>query len=309
MVMSFFAVLTLGLAIGPILWLARSRIVGSRHLLAAGAAVATMSGSALLVGPWVLLSVYLRPVIFVALGAVLLVATYRTRHGATDRRQPGVGVRCLAWQYGTAFVFGTVLADAVAGRLAPASTVDLGFPLEAGQYAVLQGGNSLLLNPFHHWFASDKHAVDIVKLNAFGNRARSLAPVSLTDYSSFNVAVRSPCTGTVEGLEDDLPDHKPGDMDWEHPAGNHVLLRCGTVRILLAHFRHGSLVVSSHEKILAGQLIGRVGNSGGTREPHLHIGAMATEAGESFPAAKAVPVTLGGRYLRINDVIRSASLP
>ena len=130
----------------------------------------------------------------------------------------------------------------------------------------------------------------------------------MTCYASFNVAVRSPCTGTVEEREDDLPDHMPGHMDWQHPAGNHVLLRCGTVRILLAHLRQGSLVVSSHETILAGQLVGRIGNSGGTREPHLHIGAMATEAGESFPAAKGVPITIAGRYLRINDVIDARSL-
>jgi hypothetical protein len=308
--MALFAVLTLGLAVGPMLWLARARAAGPRHLLAAASVAATMSGSALLAGPWVLLSVDLRPVILAALVVVLLVAAFRTGRGTRQWRHPGAAGRRLTWQNVTAFVFGLVLADAVAGRIAPAGAVDLSFPLEAdGEYAVLQGGNSLALNPFHHWFASDEHAVDIVKLAAFGNRARRLVPGRLTDYATFDAAVRGPCTGVVEFLEDDLPDHAPGEMDWQHPPGNHVLLRCGPVRILLAHLRQGSVVVSAGERILAGQLVARIGNSGGTREPHLHIGAMDALSDESFPAARAVPVTFGGRYLRINDVIDPTSPP
>jgi len=301
--MALFALLTLGLALGPIAWLACARIGGPRPLLAASAASVTMSASALLAGPWVLLSVDLRPVIVAALIAALAVATYRIRHRAMDARHHRDDSRRLAWSIGIALVFGVVLADAVAGRLAPAGAVALGFPFEAGTYAVLQGGNSLALNPFHHWFESDTHAIDLVKLNRFGNRARGLTPARLTDYSVFNVDVRSPCAGTVDQLEDDLSDHDPGEMDWAHPAGNHVVLRCGSVRVLLAHLRHGSVAVSSHDSVRAGQLVGRVGNSGGTREPHLHIGAIATEAGKSFPAAAGVPITLAGRYLRINDVI------
>jgi hypothetical protein len=301
--MALFAVLTLSLALAPIAWLACARMGGLRHLLAALAASVTMSASALLVGPWALLSVDLRPVIVAALIAALAVATYRLRHRTTDPRHYRDDRRRFAWSVGTAFVFGVVLADAVAGRLAPAGAVALGFPFEAGTYAVLQGGNSLALNPFHRWLESDRHAIDLVKLNRFGNRARGLAPARLTDYSIFNADVRSPCAGTVEQLEDDLSDHDPGEMDWAHPAGNHVVLRCGAVQVLLAHLRHRSVAVSSHDSIRAGQLLGRVGNSGGTREPHLHIGAMATDAGKTFPSARGVPITLGGRYLRINDVI------
>ena len=305
--MTLIAVSTLGLAIGPIIWLACARNAGRRHLLATGAAAVAMSGSALIAGPWVLLSVYLRPVMFVAVCVAVLVTAYRVWRGATDRRDTRDAGGGHIWRFGTAFVFAVILADALAGRLRPQGAVDLAFPLEPGQYAVLQGGNSLLLNPFHHWFASDRHAVDIVKMNPFGNRARNLVPAALTDYSTFNVAVRSPCTGTVEEQQDDLPDHRPGQMDWQHPAGNHVLIRCGTVQILLAHLRQRSLVVSAHERIRAGQLVGRIGNSGGTREPHLHIGAMIAAPGTAFLAATGVPITVGGRYLRINDVIQSES--
>jgi hypothetical protein len=303
-VITLLAALTLTIGVGPIVWIARLRTGKARRLLAASLLVATMTGSALLVGPWVLLSLYLRPVVLAALVAVLLARLVRARKAPVDERASrDAGGWSLVLQYGLAFAFGAVLLDAIVGRRAPAGPVNLDFPLEEGTYGVLQGGNSLVLNPFHRWFASDRHALDIVKLNASGNRASGLAPARLTDYASFDAAVRAPCTGTVEEVEGDLPDHEPGGMDWAHPTGNHVLLRCAPARILVAHLRQGSVAASAQEKVVAGQLIGRIGNSGGTREPHLHIGAIALD-GRSFPDATAVPLTLGGRYLRINDVLR-----
>jgi hypothetical protein len=301
--MGLFAVVTLLCAIGPVVWLARARIDSSRELVAAAAAASTMSGCALLAGPWVLSSVHLRPVILVALLAVLIRTAFRIRSGAIERGSHA-RARHLTGHYLTALVFGVLLADAVAGRTVPAGAVDLTFPLEAdGEYAVLQGGNSVLLNPFHQWFVSDEHAVDLVKLEALGNRARGLAPRSLLDYATFDVAVRGPCAGTVERLVDGVPDHPPGEMDWQHPPGNHIVIRCGSVRVLLAHLRQGSIVVAANGTVRAGQLVARIGNSGGTREPHLHIGAMDAEGVESFPTARAVPVTFEGRYLRINDIV------
>ena len=303
MVMAVFAALTLSFAVGPILWLGRARIRGWRELAGAVAAVGTATGSALLVGTWALLSVYLRPAILLALGGVLIAAVYRAIRSAPDAKWADISGHRRTWQYGTAFFFAIVLADAGAGRVAPPGTMDLRFPLEPGKYAVLQGGNSLVLNSFHHWFPSDRLALDIVKLNAFGSRAQSLAPANLTGYAIFNAAVQSPCSGTVELVEDDLPDNPPGVMDWEHPPGNHVLLRCGAVRILLAHLRGGSVVVAAGEKIAAGQPVGRVGNSGNTREPHLHIGA---ETAESPRKAKPVPLSFEGRFLSVNDIVEAA---
>jgi hypothetical protein len=302
--MALFAVITLSLAVGPLLWLARARVVGLLHLLVAAVAAVTMSGSALLIGPWALLSVYMRPVVVAALVAALLVATYRTTSRKAGTRTAS-GTPRLARQYAVASVFSVIFANALSGRVAPGETIDLDFPLEPGSYAVIQGGNSVALNPFHRWFPSSKHAIDIVRLNAVGNRARGLAPASLRDYETFDTAVRSPCTGTVERLQDDVTDHEPGPMDWEHPAGNHVVLRCGGVRVVLAHLRRGSIVLSRDEHIYSGRLVGRIGNSGSTREPHLHIAAMSAEGDESTVAGLAV--TLGGRYLRMNDVVHSAS--
>ena len=64
--MTLFATLTLAVAVGPIAWLAWVRLAGARQWFVASVAAAATSCSALLVGPWALLSVYLRPVVVMA---------------------------------------------------------------------------------------------------------------------------------------------------------------------------------------------------------------------------------------------------
>jgi murein DD-endopeptidase MepM/ murein hydrolase activator NlpD len=53
-----------------------------------------------------------------------------------------------------------------------------------------------------------------------------------------------------------------------------------------------------------GQVVGRIGNSGNTNEPHLHVSAVDAESPEQWPHAVAVPITFDGRFLSINDVVR-----
>jgi peptidase M23-like protein len=298
--MMLFAVLTFIIAAGPIAWLLRARIAGTREWLATCAAAVAMSGSALVVGPWALVSVYLRPVIIVALIAALAVSAYRglrTTAATNPHRQ-------LVWQWSTACLFGLVLIDGIAGWSAPDQTTDLRFPLEGGTYAVLQGGNSLMTNPFHHWFPSDKYGLDLVQVNALGNRARGIAPPRLSDYVSYDAAVHSPCDGIVEEAVTELADHSPGSTDPEHISGNHFLLRCGALRVLLAHLRRGSLEVALGDSIRAGQIVGRIGNSGNTNEPHLHISAVAADSADPWWHASGVPITFDGRFLSINEIVR-----
>ena len=193
--MTFYAILTLAIAVGPIAWLLRARIAGGRQWCAASAAAVAMSGSALVVGPWALLSVYLRPIVVVSLIAALVVAAYRASRAAADRQAQ----RPLVRQWSTACLFGLVLFDGLAGWAAPGQATDLRFPLKGGTSAVLQGGNSLMTNPFHHWFSFDHYGLDLVMVNGFGNRARGIAPRRLSDYVSYDVAVQSPCTGNRRG--------------------------------------------------------------------------------------------------------------
>jgi len=165
--------------------------------------------------------------------------------------------------------------------------------LAGGSYGVLQGGSSFITNPFHRGSAAERFAVDLVKLNSYGARAVGLAPKALTAYAVFDDAVSSPCDGTVVEAMDGVPDNVPGRANVAAPAGNHIILRCEDTDVLLAHLEQGSVTVGAAQRVRRGQLVGRVGNSGNTSEPHLHISASR--------AGQAVPLTFDGRFLSIND--------
>jgi len=54
-------------------------------------------------------------------------------------------------------------------------------------------------------------------------------------------------------------------------VGNYVVIRTGSLHVLMAHLRQGSLVVREGARVAGGQRIAAVGNSGTTSQPHLHI--------------------------------------
>lgn len=308
--MTLFAMLTLAAAVGPIAWLARVPVAGWRQSLVAGASAAAVACSALLVGPWALLSVYLRPVVAGAMLAVLIGTAYRASRATAGADAPDASRRGLVLQASIAGLFGLALLNGVSGRRPPGEAVDLCFPLEGGAYAVLQGGNSLLTNPFHHWFPSDRYGLDLVKLNALGNRASGISPARLTDYASYDAGVHSPCDGLVEEVVNDVPDNAPGVTDPQRRRGNqnHVVLRCGELRVLLAHLRRESVAVAEGGNVRCGHLIGRIGNSGNTGEPHLHVSATAAHSPEPWPQAPGAPITFDGRFLVMNDVVRRGAV-
>src|SRR5690606_32446087 len=170
-------------------------------------------------------------------------------------------------------VFGAVLAYLLAGMTPAPPARDVAFPLRDGRYAVGQGGVVSLLNQ-HAAHRQQAHAADIVALDDFGFRARGILPDRLEAYAIWNAVVSSPCAGTVVTVRDGLPDLAPGEMDPAHQAGNHVQLDCGGFHVLLAHLREGSVGVAAGDTVAAGDPIGRVGNSGNTTEPHLHVHAF-----------------------------------
>ncbi|WP_371624471.1 M23 family metallopeptidase [Streptomyces sp. NBC_01116] len=74
--------------------------------------------------------------------------------------------------------------------------------------------------------------------------------------------------------------------------GNHVILDLGGgTYAVYAHVQRGSLRVKAGETVRAGQLLGRVGNSGNTTEPHLHFHLMDSP---DLDDARGVPFTWRG---------------
>jgi peptidase M23-like protein len=275
------------------LWLARRR--DRRRWLFTVAMSGGLVAFAYTSAPWLFVTYYLRFVAVAAFGVVVFAS--RLRHwdpALPPRAKPGpLGLALRGAALGGVIALNVL---GLAARVAPPRSVDMTFPLSHGTYTVLQGGNSFITNPFHRGNPSERLALDLVKLNSYGARARGLAPTDLGAYAVFDDSVFSPCDGAVVKAVDAVADNPPGHANLAAPAGNHVILRCQGVDLLLAHLREGSVSVHPTESVVRGLLIGRVGNSGNTSEPHLHISGSRR--------GLAVPLTFSGRFLSLNTIVR-----
>lgn len=122
------------------------------------------------------------------------------------------------------------------------------------------------------------------------------------DWVSYYLRVGLPVA--FLGAADGLPDENAPHPDPENPAGNHVVVRCAQqgVDVLLAHVMNGSVAVKPGQSVEVGQFLGRVGNSGNSSEPHLHIHAVKTGSG-SVLDGEGVPIRFDGRFLVRNSLV------
>jgi hypothetical protein len=191
------------------------------------------------------------------------------------------------------------------GYKKPDHAVDLASPLK-GTLVVLNGGGSPFTNN-HFRVRPQSYALDILGVNKFGARASLFGSSQhLESYEIFGQTVFSPCDGKISAVVDGLPDQTPPTTDTKNPAGNHVLIECGDIEILLAHLRNQSVRVTIGEIVTTGDPLAEVGNSGNTSEPHLHIHAERGGEPGVILDGESVPITIEGRFLVRNSVFRSS---
>ncbi|GAA5523420.1 M23 family metallopeptidase [Aliifodinibius salicampi] len=184
----------------------------------------------------------------------------------------------------------------------PNPAINLSFPLAGGSYYIGGGGTSRWLNN-HTAYPAQDFALDIVKLNAFGNRALGIWPQDLSQYEIYSDSVFSPCKGKVSKTEDGHDDQIPPNRDTKHLAGNHLVITCQGVDILMAHLKKFSINVSPGDSVISGQFVGKVGNSGNTTQPHLHIHAEVGGNAVEILDGKGYPITFSGRFLVRNNLV------
>ena len=285
----------------------------------AAAALACTSAAAFLwtINRWDLSSSYLRPlypVLFalcVAFGLWRLLAG-NVRPRATSRPRTVLAAIVVAANLAAVAFLAPPTVKGLLGYVAPAATFDLDSPFGEGRFHVAQGGGELTNH--HAAVASQRHALDINALNRAGFGQRLRREGSLADYAAFGRPVLAPCAGRVRAVRDGIEDALAPNADPERLAGNHVVLDCGDVLVLLAHLREGSVVPAPGDELASGDPIGEIGNSGNSTEPHLHLHAVRDLSPEGAaddppldplaPEAVAVPVTIEGKWL-----VRGSGVP
>jgi Peptidase family M23 len=234
-------------------------------------------------------------------------------------RKPKVALPATAsgWAIALLWVVATsgglwLVADAVAGRQPPAGAApDIAMPLAPARNLVVNGGSREIVNAHVHTLGrktpkqraywGQSYGTDIIAIDRSGFQADGFAPTDPRRYRIFGAAVLAPCAGTVVEALDGKADMPVPMTDMSVIAGNHVLLRCGDYDVLLAHFQRGSVRVRAGEIVRTGQAIGRVGNSGASDAPHLHIHAQRPGPAAAPYSGRPVPLRVSGRFLVRGD--------
>lgn len=213
-----------------------------------------------------------------------------------DRRALGRGQRAIAYMWLSADV-GTKMpaslrhrvtgrTESVEGGLVRVSLtppIVLGPPLRGSNWLAANGPD----NTSGHRRAltlvdgsasiAQRFAIDWLQVGPDGNTFTG-NPTDNNSYRAQGQELLAVADGTVVSVKDGIPDNVPRAASRAVPitpetiAGNVIVLDVGGGRFAFyGHVQRGSLRVKSGDKVRRGQVLGLVGNSGNSDEPHLHF--------------------------------------
>ena len=169
--------------------------------------------------------------------------------------------------------------------IAPATTpaIVIGPPLDGGDWLAANGPgrNSQHRRGFvpveGRGRIAQRFAIDWVRRNPDG-RTFSGDAKDNKSYRAYGAEVLAVADAVVSATKDGIPENIPGPASRAVPitletvGGNYVVLDLGGGRYAFyAHLQPGSLRVRTGDRAKRGQVIGLLGNSGNSTEPHLHF--------------------------------------
>lgn len=170
----------------------------------------------------------------------------------------------------------------------PVKRVTVEFPLMSIWY-VGQG-------PMGSLSHKNQWAYDFFQTDQGGNYFKSGADKDANaSYLSWNQEVYAPAEGRVIDVRADRPDHPPTlSLPQQLSDRNRVYIDTGGgVAIDLSHFQANSATVSQGEIVRIGSPLGRVGNSGHSTSPHLHMAAWRLPQGTNTVPLQLTKVVVG----------------
>lgn len=151
-------------------------------------------------------------------------------------------------------------------------------------------------------YISQRFAIDWVQLNADG-KTYTGDPSDNKNYRAYGAEIHAVADGVVTQMKDGLPQNTPGakslavPLSLETIGGNHVIMEIGDgLYAFYAHMQPGSVRVKVGDKVRRGQVLGLLGNTGNSSEPHLHFqicDANSELGSEGLPYAFASFEVLG----------------
>lgn len=247
-------------------------------------------------------------------GGALNSMLFQPRMNVTDQRSLDAGARV------TAFVWLTLESDAVipksirnritagnaVAEMAPmpisaAKPIVIGPPLRGANWVALNGPSNTsvhrraLIPIDGHGYIAQRFAIDWVKMNG-SSGTFSGDQSNNKSYFAYGNEALAVLDGIVVETKDGIPENVPGvtsravPITLETIAGNHIVLDLGGGHYALyAHLQPGSLRVKLGQHVKRGQVLGLVGNTGNSTEPHLHFHIMN---GPSPLGAEGIPYVI-----------------
>jgi len=128
-----------------------------------------------------------------------------------------------------------------------------------------------------HARIAQRFAVDWVKVGPDGKTTFTGDPSKNASYAAYGAEALAVGDGVVTEVKDGIPENVPQQppvvpVTLENVAGNHVVVDLGGGYFgMWAHLQPGSVRVKVGDHVKRGQVLGLVGNSGNSTEPHLHF--------------------------------------
>jgi hypothetical protein len=181
--------------------------------------------------------------------------------------------------------------------------IPIALPLR-GECLVFWGGDRKALN--HHVEVQDqRRAADLLMQGPDGSSHRGDGK-SNADYLVYGQDVLSVADGTVETVVDGVPENVPGQENHYVIPGNYVVVRhAPNLFSAYMHLQPGKIRVKAGAHVKRGGVLGLVGNSGNSSEPHLHFQLQdGPDGNTSFgvePVFERVVVTRDGKTETVKD--------
>ncbi len=152
----------------------------------------------------------------------------------------------------------------------PTESTILEMPVK-GTWLALHAGEKPWVN-YHANYAPQKYSIDMVRINEQGDFFENMGEKN-EDFLCFSDSIFSPVNGTIVGLVNQFKNQQIMDgPDTLNTAGNYLVIATAPQKfVFLSHLSPDGFQVKVGDTVAIGTFLARLGNSGNSTFPHLHI--------------------------------------